>query len=157
MKSYNRNSAVNYAFTWWDSTNPKYYNYDKIGGDCTNFVSQCIYAGSGVMNFNKINGWFYISPNEKSPSWTGVDFLKNFLLNNKMLGPYARLCEMEELELGDIVQIKQSIFFNHSLVVTNITDEEIYVTAHTNNTMNKNLKLYHPREIRCLKILGVYI
>ena len=39
--------------------NPEYYNYDDvIGGDCTNFVSQCLFYGSKVMNYNQ-NGWYY--------------------------------------------------------------------------------------------------
>jgi len=155
MKQYQRNKAVEYAFTWWNSTNPQFYNYDNLGGDCTNFTSQCIYAGSEVMNFNKENGWFYINSNNKSPSWTGVEFLKNFLINNKVKGPFARFCDLNDVELGDIIQIKQTNYFNHSLVVTKIFEGEVFVTAHTNNVVNKSLKLYFPKEIRCLKILGV--
>lgn len=44
----------------------------NYGGDCTNFVSQCIFAGSGIMNHNKRTGWYYINGNKKSPSWSGV-------------------------------------------------------------------------------------
>jgi len=156
MREYQRDKVVNYAFIWWNSTNPRFYNYEGLGGDCTNFASQCIYAGSEIMNFNRQGGWFYLNPNDKSPSWTGVDFLKNFLLNNRTKGPFARLCELHEIELGDLIQIKQATFFNHSLIVTKISDGEIYVTAHTNNALNKSLKLYFPKEIRCFKILGVY-
>jgi len=155
MKSYNREKVLNYALTWWNDTNPNYYNYDNLGGDCTNFASQCIFAGSGIMNYDKNNGWYYINANNKSPSWTGVDFLKTFLLNNKTKGPFARLCYLDEIEIGDIIQIRQSTYFNHSLVVTKIKDNNVYVTAHTNNIKNKLLDSYNPREIRCLKILGV--
>lgn len=45
-KSYKRNLAVAYAKKWALSRNPKYYNFDPVGGDCTNFISQCLYAGS---------------------------------------------------------------------------------------------------------------
>lgn len=155
MREYQRDKVVEYAFTWWNSTNPRFYNYDNLGGDCTNFASQCIYAGSEIMNFNNPNGWFYINPNNKSPSWTGVEFLKDFLIHNKTKGPFAKFCDLENVELGDIIQIKQTTFFNHSLVVTKIENDEIFVTAHTNNVVNKLLKLYFPKEIRCLKILGV--
>jgi hypothetical protein len=155
MKSYNREKVLNYALTWWNDTNPNYYNYDNLGGDCTNFASQCIFAGSGIMNYDKNNGWYYINANNKSPSWTGVDFLKTFLLNNKTKGPFARLCYLDEIEIGDIIQIRQSTYFNHSLVVTKIKDNNVYVTAHINNIKNKLLDSYNPREIRCLKILGV--
>lgn len=82
IKDYDRHLAVSYAKKWAFARNPKYYNYDSIGGDCTNFISQCIYAGSNVMNYNKVNGWYYINGNNKSPSWTGVEFLYDFLINN---------------------------------------------------------------------------
>ena len=39
-KSYDRNTAINYAKKWALSRNPKYYNVDAVGGDCTSFVSQ---------------------------------------------------------------------------------------------------------------------
>ena len=48
---YNRAAAVAYAEKWAFSRNPEYYDFHGIGGDCTNFVSQCIYAGCGVMNY----------------------------------------------------------------------------------------------------------
>lgn len=42
--SYDRNSAIAYAKKWALSQNPRYYNFDPVGGDCTSFISQCLYA-----------------------------------------------------------------------------------------------------------------
>lgn len=53
-REYQREKAVEYAKKWAYRRNPKYYNYDGVGGDCTNFVSQCIYAGCKVMNYKKL-------------------------------------------------------------------------------------------------------
>lgn len=50
---YNREKAKQYAKKWAYLRNPSYYDYDKIGGDCTNFVSQCIFAGAGHMNYRQ--------------------------------------------------------------------------------------------------------
>ena len=48
---YDRWAAVDYAKKWWGPSeyrrNPEYYNYRQ---DCTNFVSQCLFAGGIVMN-----------------------------------------------------------------------------------------------------------
>ena len=74
-KEYKREDVVSYAYRWAYARNKKYYNFDLIGGDCTNFASQCIYAGSNIMNYDKIKGWYYNSVNDRSPSWTGVEFL----------------------------------------------------------------------------------
>ena len=51
--------AAAYAQKWAFGRNPDYYNFDNIGGDCTNFASQCIFAGCGVMNYSPLFGWFY--------------------------------------------------------------------------------------------------
>ena len=70
--SYQRTAAVEYARRWAFGRNPAYYDFSGIGGDCTNFASQCIFAGAGVMNFTPTFGWFYRSVNDRTPSWTGV-------------------------------------------------------------------------------------
>ena len=40
---YRRQQAVAYAHYWAYRRNPSYYDFEAIGGDCTNFVSQCIF------------------------------------------------------------------------------------------------------------------
>ena len=89
-EKYNRINVYEYAKKWAYSRNPKYYNYDPVGGDCTNFASQCIYSGCLQMNYSKNNGWYYINGNNKSPSWTGVEFLYKFLVSNKGMGPKGK-------------------------------------------------------------------
>ena len=53
---YDRFAGVSYAHRWAYERNPKYMNFDELGGDCTNFASQCLYAGAGVMNFTPTMG-----------------------------------------------------------------------------------------------------
>lgn len=43
--AYNGNAAAQYAKNWYDSANSSYNDYHGRGGDCTNFASQCVYAG----------------------------------------------------------------------------------------------------------------
>ena len=44
--SYDVQSAINYAETWWNGRNTaKYHDYSYVGGDCAHFVSQCLKAG----------------------------------------------------------------------------------------------------------------
>ncbi|MDU4786842.1 MAG: amidase domain-containing protein, partial [Clostridiaceae bacterium] len=38
-------AARDYAYKYWSSYNPAYTSYKGNGGDCANFVSQCIHAG----------------------------------------------------------------------------------------------------------------
>lgn len=82
IKKYDRGKAREYAEKWAYGRNKKYYDFEKIGGDCTNFVSQCIFAGSGKMYYDKLIGWYYNSVSDRSPSWTGVEPLYKFLTGN---------------------------------------------------------------------------
>ena len=79
---YDRQRAAAYAVRWAMGRNPAYYDFTKIGGDCTNFVSQCLFAGSGIMNFTPVTGWFYRSADDRTASWTGVEYLYRFLLGH---------------------------------------------------------------------------
>ena len=43
--SYNPSKAISYARQYCKNYNSKYKNYAPYGGDCANFVSQCLIAG----------------------------------------------------------------------------------------------------------------
>ena len=155
---YNRQKAAAYALNWALSHNPNFYNFEDIGGDCTNYISQCLLAGNAKMNYNKHNGWFYVNSSSRSPSWTSVDFLQKFLLNNKTLGPFGKVVPLEKIEIGDIIQIRQNPNrFNHSVIVTKIENNEIYVCAHTYNVKNKRLSAYNFIELLPIHINGIYV
>lgn len=145
MSKYNRQKAYEYAKKWAYSRNPKFYNYDPVGGDCTNFVSQCIFAGYGEMDYNKNNGWYYINGNDKSPSWTGVEFLYKFLITNKGVGPKGEETEVSKLEIGDVIQLSfDGIKFSHTVIVvqngTNINNT--LIAAHTFDVFGKTVSDY---------------
>ena len=128
---YNRKKAVEYALKWALDRNPAYYNYDYIGGDCTNYISQCLYSGIPQMNYEK-NGWYYINANNKSPSWTGVEFLYDFLIHNQSIGPRGELINKAEIELGDIIQLSFGYdIYGHTLIVTSFEGDSIRICAHT--------------------------
>lgn len=156
-KEYDREKAEKYAHKWVYNRNPKFYNFDKIGGDCTNFISQCMYAGCGVMNYSR-NGWYYISINNRAPAWTGVEFLYNFLVNNKGAGPYGKQIEPEQSEIGDIAQLSfDGNKFTHSLFIVDTSDKDILVATHTYDADYKKISQYNFVKIRFIKIEGVRV
>lgn len=156
IKNYDRIKAVNYARSWALSRNPIYYNFDKLGGDCTNFVSQCLFNGSNIMNYNYNTGWYYISLNKRSPSWTGVEFLYNFLINNKDTGPFGALVSKDKINIGDIVQLGDNKNnYYHAAIVSNIINEQIYVCAHTVDSKDRPLNSYTYFNIRLIHIGGI--
>lgn len=159
MKTYNRIEVLNYAKEWAYKRNPKYYNFDPVGGDCTSFASQCIYAGANIMNYST-NGWYYKNGNDKSASWSGVEYLHKFLVNNKQKGPYGRDAKIEELEKGDIIQLSfDGLTFGHTLVITDIKiingRKHILIASHTDDSYNRELLTYRYKKARGIKIEGV--
>lgn len=105
---YNRIKAAQYARLWAFGRNPAYYDFERLGGDCTNFVSQCLFAGCGVMNFAPVFGWYYRSASDRTASWTGVEFLYNFLVANEGAGPYAKEAPLGEMRAGDVIQLAET-------------------------------------------------
>lgn len=159
---YNRCAAVEYAHRWAFGRNPRYYDYEDIGGDCTNFASQCLYAGSKVMNFTPTFGWYYIDANNKSPSWTGVPYFYNFLTRReRSIGPFGVETEMQLMIPGDFVQLRfeNREVFSHTPVIVSVGNppdlSNILVAAHSIDADWRPVDTYPFQEIRFLHVLGV--
>ena len=152
---YNRNLAIAYARKWALGRNPAYYDFENLGGDCTNFDSQCIYAGAKIMNYTSVTGWYYRSSYDRSASWTGVNYLYRFLTTNKSVGPHAHVVSASEVLPGDIVQLGNEYNeFYHSPVITSVTPT-ILVAAHTYDALDRPLYSYVFHTARFLHIDGV--
>lgn len=151
---YNRAAAVAYARRWALGRNPSYYDFENIGGDCTNFASQCIFAGARVMNFTAVTGWYYRSSSDRTASWTGVDYLYKFLVNNRSVGPFGHTVLERDVEVGDIVQLGNAGGFYHSPVITAVSPE-ILVAAHTFDALDRPLSSYIYETARFIHIDGV--
>lgn len=96
--TYDPSAAVNYAKIFSSNYNTLFPNYTSSGGDCTNFVSQCIWAGFGGNNVSSaISGRQY--PMDKSgaylwypgqTSWSGTFSLVDYATNmNAATSPEA--------------------------------------------------------------------
>lgn len=163
IKPYDRTKAVQYAHKWAYARNPAYYDFEQVGGDCTNFASQCIYTGSGVMNHAPVYGWYYVNSYNRTASWTGVNHLYDFLVNNQGVGPFAEQVDASEAEIGDIVQLSfsDSRSFDHSPVIIKKESQSgkngIFVAAHSFDTDFYRLTDFEPFHVRYLHITGVRV
>ena len=163
MTNYDRLKAVNYAKIWAYGRNDNYYSFNGIGGDCTNFVSQCLYAGCNVMNFTKNLGWYYNNVNDRAPAWTGVEFLRQFLLKNNGengivgngYGPYGIEVDKNNVDVGDVVFLKNDFKFFHSAIIVGFRGKIPLVASHTNDVFNFPLYNYNYKSLSCLHILNV--
>jgi len=159
---YDRATAVRYAHRWAYERNPRFYDYEEIGGDCTNFASQCLYAGTGVMNYTPTFGWYYISANDKAPAWTGVPYFFNFMTRKERSpGPFGLETNLEMLLPGDFVQIRfTNDRYGHTPIVveigTPVTLDNILVAAHSEDADYRPLSSYNYQTLRFIHILGAF-
>lgn len=157
---YDRQAAVDYAHRWAYGRNPAFYDFQNLGGDCTNFASQCLYAGTGIMNFTPVFGWYYRSANDRTPSWTGVIYFYQFLVRpEENTGPFAVVTSLQNCLPGDFAQLSLSgPGFQHTPVIVEMgsppTLENTLVAAHTNDADYRPLSTYPIREVRFLHVLG---
>lgn len=143
---YNREAAVEYAHKWAYKRNPQYYDFDALGGDCTSFASQVLFAGGAEMNYAP-DGWYFNSLQARSPAWSGVNELYNFLMSRHG----AVETTLDGLMLGDIIQLGTANGrFYHSLIV--VSTGKLLVAAHTIDSDNRPLASYDYELIRFLHV-----
>ena len=156
-KPYLRERAVEYARKWALSRNPLFTDYTGRGGNCTNFVSQAVYAGSCTMNYTPVYGWYYLTEAMRTASWTGVEFLFNFLTGNEGAGPYGRQVGLEEAEIGDVIQLyrTQEGWYHTMLLIGFDTDGAPLVAAQSDDALDRRLDTYTYDVDRFIHVEGV--
>ena len=150
---YNNARAVRYAITYALNPNPEFRfipGRDDGGGDCTNFMSQCLKAGGAPFAYNSSPWWYKvngISPSDDkwSISWTVAHSLYWTLKKRKqsrLRGLKAEeVKDMQMLKLGDLIQYedKNGVIY-HSAMVTAFTGDKgmriPLITQHSVNGIN---------------------
>ena len=160
--TYNRDAAVSYALQYALSYNPNYPNFGNLGGDCTNFVSQCLRAGGITMHYGatfSTNSWYLRSGNDYSSAWTTANILKDYLYMAGGKINAVRLNSTTGLDRGDLIQLTDaSGKATHSLIVSSVisstSGNKYFVCAHTENVRNVSLTQYAARTKIYHKIWG---
>ncbi|WP_027410493.1 amidase domain-containing protein [Anoxybacteroides tepidamans] len=132
---YDRIKAVQYAETWWNSYNPK---FPKFSVDCTNFISQCLYAGGVPMVGypNRSKGW-WMKNGSWSYSWTVANAFRWYLSGNHIGLQAIEVSSPEKLVPGDVIcyDFQGDGRFDHSTIVVAKDQKGMpLVNAHTTNS-----------------------
>ncbi|CAM4475445.1 amidase domain-containing protein [Paenibacillus tarimensis] len=121
---YRRDLAAAYADRWWNESNPAYELFDV---NCTNYVSQCVFAGHAPMNYTgrRESGWWYKGRMDGrewwSYSWSVSNALAGYLSGDRLQGLRAEVVRSpEQLQLGDVIAYDWdgSGRYGHSTIVT---------------------------------------
>lgn len=135
---YNRKSAVSYALNYALKPNPgyRYFNaHGDGGGDCSNFVSQCLRAGGAQMDYNSSRPWWYKSrgSNQNHDTWSVSWAVAHSLYwclksRGKLKLPGLKGVEINDinmLEIGDIIQYEDNKgIIYHSGIITDFAIEK---------------------------------
>jgi hypothetical protein len=157
MAIFNRSDAIKYAYKFAYGYNPDFPVFSYRGGDCTNFVSQAMFAGGWPFIYGPRfgdNRVWWASPypgssddiglvNSKlshSRTWTAAQNFCDHIYETRK----CESCLRDHLDHGDIVQIQaMGGDCHHTMLVTKklsgIDDDPIYVSYHDRHTLNRLL------------------
>ncbi|MFK7691452.1 amidase domain-containing protein [Paenibacillus sp. HJGM_3] len=140
---YNRLKVQEYANTWWNGANPKYLAFEV---DCTNFVSQCLFAGGAPMNYTgrRETGWWYQGAAKDRELWSFSWAVAHSLCSHLTTSRTGLRAEIKDqasaLTIGDVIcyDWDGNGRFQHNTIVTAIDAAGMpLVNAHTVNSKHR--------------------
>jgi len=140
---YNRQEVAQYADKWWNSANPAYLKFED---DCTNFASQCLFAGGAPMHYTGKRGlgWWYVGKDQHqelwSFSWAVANSLKTYATKRTVGLTGRTVAAPEQLEIGDMIcyDFDGDGRFQHNTIVTAKDERGMpLVNAHTTNSARR--------------------
>lgn len=149
--AYNASNAVSYANTYWSNYNPNYSNYNSIGGDCANFVSQCLVAGGMQMT----DGWYWYSYDDRSASWSACASMYNYFKNSGY-EIIENPSDSQVIEGNPVLYYSSSKGrWSHAAICTgHDSSGNALVSAHNSDRHNVNWKLGTNWSKRCTIIIN---
>ncbi|SHF85627.1 Beta-lactamase class A [Caldanaerobius fijiensis DSM 17918] len=145
---YNREKAVKYADLYNGGAyltekkhryNQKYPDYTGIGGDCTNFVSQCLGDPEEGGGLPQDYIWFF-DGKAGSKAWVQADSLANYLLYSGKGSLIARgrfnevQNHLKSLMPGDLIAYEEKNDVVHFAIITGFNSKSIpVVNSHTSD------------------------
>jgi hypothetical protein len=148
--NYNRNAAIGYANQWYNSRNWRYNDFTSSGGDCANFVSQCLIAG-GLSLYKGTNGLGYgVYPDVDRPSIYSngtipyCDYL-NIHLKTYQNTQVTYVIDTNatipsSIERGDVVIFgnKSGDKYQHAMIVVWRNASDLGLAGHTSDVWNRS-------------------
>ena len=137
--------AKEYAHTWYNEFNP--YYLQNPGGDCANFVSQCVRAGQLIMD----NDWhsFNADWNKTTINWTYADnlykYMKKRAKSKKLTFSKKKkgiIKNAKKVAIGDLLffDFDNDELMDHATIITKTSKNDIFYSGHTNPAKDKSLK-----------------
>jgi hypothetical protein len=136
---YNADDAAAYAVRYYINYNPVYSDFSPA--DCTNFASQCLYAGGLPTDSTWHNG---------TVAWNGATSLCNYLYNQGYT--YYDDCGKDKMSKGDVIIYRDndgcwhgSTWFpaekdwDHSAIINYADGNDVHICSHTWDRCDKDV------------------
>lgn len=155
---YNPINAYIYAAKYWQTYNTNYPNWHEYGGDCTNFISQCLFAGGMLKTgpteqpSNNLNYWYSYGNktdiNKVSSSWRGANAFKYYWTNNSKESKYFTNYNINAYiygKIGDFVSLinpKTNTAYHTMIIIgysTTNGEKDLICAQHSPNLFNASL------------------
>lgn len=162
--SYSYSKGVAYASAYAESSTSSRLFY-TTGSDCTNFVSQCVWAAYGgyvngdlsktkgnIRNKVRMTSTWFAGTGGGASNWESVSSFYNYTTSSKSTGPEGTgynnnkfASSLTSIQIGDVIQVKRSgsATYGHSVYVTAATynvgsGTVYYVSQHSSNKLNRS-------------------
>lgn len=162
--NYNRQNAVRYALTYALNPNPNFIFFNLHGdggGDCSNFISQCLNAGGAPFAYDSSPWWYNARNGSWSVSWAVAHSLYWTLkLRGEKRLKGLKATEVQDLgmlELGDLIQYEDyKGLIYHSAIITAYTfdggQKVPLISQHTYNARNISYVKPQAKKMHFMKI-----
>ena len=170
---YDRTAAVAYAMDWVDPLsvirNDTWGLYDEYGGNCNNYISQCLYAGGIPMDTEGEDQWKWYgdsvntrqTESGRSGSWAGVEEFYDYAESNTGYGLAAdTTANLYAGQAGDILQYGVDGEWNHSVIITDVVTDadgsvkDYLINSNTTDRINYPASAYAYSDLRLIRVLG---
>jgi hypothetical protein len=131
-------AMANYALTYVYNYN---WAYRSFSHDCTNFISQAMYAGGWTMvdGDRTSNGAWWYGWFTQSYTWAGAH---NWYFFARGSGRTSYLSNVWYMLLADVLQMDftRDGRIDHTMIVTVVGISDLYLTYHSTDTKNRSLR-----------------
>ena len=169
LMPYDGEAAASYGASFVGQRNADWWDYSRQGGNCQNFVSQCLYAGGIPMDVRggAVWKWYGEAVNDLeedrgcSASWINVDSFYQYVQENEGYGLAARTDgSYWEGDVGDVILMGPAHDLNHSVLISKVVQNaegrtvDYLIHSNTSDVKDFPVSAYpNPRQV-LVRILG---
>lgn len=166
---YQREIAAEYAYKHVGIRSDRWYDYSNMGGNCMNFISQCLYISGIPMDLEGSARWkWYGAAFDESASmkgctrsWINVDHFYQYVSSNRGHGLVADVnADYYSGQIGDLIMMGSPSDWDHIVMITSLVKNEAgetidyLISSNTTDVRDFPVSAYPSARRTLIRILG---